>query len=224
MANDNWVNEKMAALDVSRDQVADVDGGLTRLQDLHRQATKRRGRVLVATLLASTSLMFAMALPAPRAVAQRCWDSFCSVQASFRAKECKIAPDFALRDVNGKLVKLSGLRGKVVLLDFWATDCGGCREEIPWFIELQREYRDRGLVVLGVSLDDSGWKVVKPFVEEKQMNYPVMLATDDVTNRYHIESMPTTLVIGKSGCIAATHVGLGKKEEFRAEIESLLRK
>ena len=180
---------------------------------------------MVATIVASTSLVFSMAMPAPRAVAQRCWDSFCSVQASFRAaKECKIAPDFALRDVNGKLVKLSGLHGKVVLLDFWATDCGGCRVEIPWFIEFQREYRDRGLVVLGVSLDDSGWKVVKPFVEEKQMNYPVMLATEDVTKRYHIESMPTTLVIGKSGCIAATHVGLGKKEEFRVEIESLLRK
>jgi peroxiredoxin len=223
--SESWVNEKMAALDEVRGQEVDIDHGYVRLQDRHQRTAKRRGRVTFATVAASTSLVFAMALPAPRAVAQRCWQSFCAVEANFLStKDRKKAPDFTLRDAMGKNVKLSDYRGKIVLLDFWATDCGGCRVEIPWFVEFQQAYRDRGFVVLGLSLDDAGWTVVKPFIEEKRINYEVMISTDDVTNRYHIESMPTTLIIDKSGRIASTHVGLGKKEEFRDEIEALLNK
>src|SRR5579872_122719 len=76
----------------------------------------------------------------------------------------KPAPDFALRDASGKTVKLAKLRGKILVLDFWATWCHGCKEEIPWFSEFQTRYASKGLVVVGVSLDEGGWKDVKPFL------------------------------------------------------------
>ena len=83
-------------------------------------------------------------------------------------KDRKHAPEFALKDAHGKLVHLSDYRGKVVLLDFWATWCGPCGIEIPWFEEFERKYKDRGFEVLGVSMDDDGWKAINPFVTDKK--------------------------------------------------------
>jgi thiol-disulfide isomerase/thioredoxin len=85
------------------------------------------------------------------------------------------APDFSLTDANGFRVKLSDDRGKVVLLNFWATWCGPCKIEIPWFIEFENIYKNRGFAVLGVSMDDDGWRAVKPFLREKAVNYRVVL-------------------------------------------------
>src|SRR5271166_1832023 len=79
-------------------------------------------------------------------------------------KDRKPAPDFALKDASGATVKLSDYRGKVVLLNFWATWCGPCEEEIPWFIGFQQEFKDREFAVLGISVDEDGWNAVKPFV------------------------------------------------------------
>src|SRR5580658_9276819 len=83
-------------------------------------------------------------------------------------KDRKPAPDFALTDADGKVAKLSDYRGKVVLLNFWATWCGPCEVEIPWFIQFQKEYRDRDFAVLGVSEDEDGWKQVKPFIAREK--------------------------------------------------------
>src|SRR5216684_2189474 len=94
--------------------------------------------------------------------------------ASYR----KIAPDFVLADAEGVPVKLSDYKGKVVLLNFWATWCGPCKVEIPWFIEFEKTYKDRGFVTLGVSMDDDGWKAVKPFMAQRAINYPVTIGND----------------------------------------------
>jgi len=217
--NGRWVEEKMAVLDPAEGM--DAERALARLRAARRSANRgRRWTWAAPAAMAGTMALFA--LPAPRAVAQRCWQSFCSVEGNFVGKQK--APDFSLKDAEGRRVRLSDFRGKVVVVDFWATDCGGCRVEIPWFVEFQREYRDRGLVIVGLSLDEAGWTTVKPFMLEKGINYRIALASDEVTNRYHVESMPTTVMIDRAGKIAATHVGLGEREKFRAEIEDLLRR
>ena len=133
------------------------------------------------------------------------------------------APDFSLEDAKGQTVKLSDFRGKVVVLNFWATWCAPCQEEIPWFISFAQQYKDRDFAVLGVSLDDDGWKVVKPYIAQKKMNYPVLLGGDTVSLLYGgIESLPTTFIIDREGRIAGTHVGLVSKNTYGKEILSLL--
>lgn len=135
----------------------------------------------------------------------------------------KAAPDFALKDGSGKLVHLSDYRGKVVLLDFWATWCGPCNIEIPWFAEFQRKYKDRGFEVLGISMDDDGWKAITPFVAEKKINYRIVLGDDKTGDQYGgVEALPTTFVIDREGRIASVHVGLSGRKEFEDAIEKLL--
>jgi peroxiredoxin len=135
----------------------------------------------------------------------------------------KHAPDFALKDANGKLVHLTDYQGKVVLLDFWATWCGPCKVEIPWFMEFQRKYKDRGFEVVGVSMDDDGWKTITPYVEQKKINYRVVLGDDKTGDQYGgLEALPTTFVIDRNGRIASIHVGLTDKKDFSDAIEKLL--
>ena len=135
----------------------------------------------------------------------------------------KSAPNFALKDANGKLVHLADYQGKVELLDFWATWCGPCGVEIPWFTEFQRKYKDRGFEVLGVSMDDDGWKAINPFVAMKKVNYRVLLGDDKTGDLYGgLEALPTTFVIDRDGRIASVHVGLVDKKDFQNAIEKLL--
>jgi cytochrome c biogenesis protein CcmG/thiol:disulfide interchange protein DsbE len=133
------------------------------------------------------------------------------------------APDFALKDVNGKTVKLSDYHGKVILLDFWATWCGPCKMEIPWFMEFERKYKDRGFAVLGVSMDDDGWQSVKPFIQEIGMNYRVMIGDERTGDLYGgIEALPTAFLIDREGRVAVEHVGVSSRREFEDGIEKLL--
>jgi len=134
----------------------------------------------------------------------------------------KPAPDFTLEDSNGAPLQLSSYKGKVVLLDFWATWCHGCKTEIPWFIEFQSKYKDAGLTVIGVSLDGDGWKVVKPFLKEKKFNYPVALGNDDIAKLYGIGPMPVSLLIDRDGNIADSHPGVVDRDAWEKEIRALL--
>lgn len=134
----------------------------------------------------------------------------------------KLAPDFSLLDSSGTPIRLSAYRGKVVLLDFWATWCGGCKIEIPWYVEFQNKYRDAGLSAIGVSMDADGWKSVKPFLGEHKLNYPVVIGSDDLGEEFGLVNMPLTLLIDRNGNIAESHAGLVDKESFEAKIRTLL--
>jgi peroxiredoxin len=137
-------------------------------------------------------------------------------------KQRHAAPDFSLKDADGKLVHLSDYRGKVVLLDFWATWCGPCKVEIPWFIEFQKQHRE-GFAVLGVSMDDEGWEVVKPFLAKEKINYRVLIGNDKTSESYGgIDALPTTFLIDREGRIASVHVGLVNRKDFENGIEQLL--
>ncbi|MBK9166348.1 MAG: TlpA family protein disulfide reductase [Bryobacterales bacterium] len=137
----------------------------------------------------------------------------------------KAAPEFALKDADGRTVRLSEYKGKVVLLNFWATWCGPCRLEMPWFVDFERTYKNDGFAVVGVSLDEDGWSAIKPFITEIGVNYRVLQGDDMAAEQYGgVESLPTTFIIDREGRIAATHVGLVSKNVFESEIQSLLGK
>jgi peroxiredoxin len=139
-------------------------------------------------------------------------------------KNRKAAADFSLHDANGSVVKLSDYRGKVVLLNFWATWCGPCTLEIPWFIEFEQQYKTRGFAVVGVSMDEDGWAAIKPYMAEHKMNYRVLLGDDSVSQLYGgVDALPTTFIIDRAGRVAfPAHVGLAGKNEYLKEIQSLL--
>jgi peroxiredoxin len=132
--------------------------------------------------------------------------------------------NFTLKDVQGKNIRLADYKGKVILLDFWATWCGPCKIEIPWFIEFQKTYGPRGLQVIGVSVDDTVEKL-RPYVKEHQMNYPVLqgLHHDEIQDAYGpLWGIPVTTIISRDGKICAKHAGISSKENFEKEIKSLL--
>jgi thiol-disulfide isomerase/thioredoxin len=133
------------------------------------------------------------------------------------------APGWELQDVDGKTVRFSDFKGKVVILDFWATWCGPCKAEIPSFIALQNEYGTNGLVVVGISVDEDGAAVVKKFAQHLGINYPVLLADQKTPQAFGgIEAIPTTFIIDREGRIVKKHLGLTGKEEFESELKPLL--
>jgi peroxiredoxin len=138
------------------------------------------------------------------------------------ARQQAAPPDFTLPDANGAAITLSAYKGKVVLLDFWATWCTGCKVEIPWYMEFAKKYEQSGLAVIGVSMDQEGWAVVKPFMLEKQMNYPVVIGNDNLAKQFGLTNMPLTLLIDREGKIALAHAGVVDKAAFESKLRALL--
>jgi thiol-disulfide isomerase/thioredoxin len=133
------------------------------------------------------------------------------------------APDFTLKSVDGKDLKLSDLRGKAVLLNFWATWCGPCKVEIPWFMELEKQYGPQGLVVVGVAMDDDAEKVVPKFTQEMKMDYTVLLGTEKVADLYGgVEGLPMTFYIDRDGKIVKKVAGLASHSEIEDGIKAAL--
>src|SRR5215475_1847774 len=146
--------------------------------------------------------------------------------------EREVAPAFRLPDGSNRLRSLSSYRGKIVLLDFWATECGGCKVEIPWFMEFARQYKSDGLEVVGVSEDipydglkdaADGWSRVRPFMEKQKINYTIVMGDDAVTKTYRVTALPVTYLIDRQGRIAAEYAGLVDKDDIDRNIKVLLK-
>lgn len=137
----------------------------------------------------------------------------------------KKAADFKLKTLEGKEIKLSDYRGKIVIVDFWATWCPPCRKGIPDLISLQEEYK-KDLVVIGISLDQQNTiKDLKPFIENYKINYPVVLGDEKVVKDYGgINAIPTSFIIDQKGNIVDSHIGLVPKTVYADQIKSLLKK
>ena len=130
--------------------------------------------------------------------------------------------DLTLKDMNGNAVRLADYKGKVILLNVWATWCGPCQLEIPELVETYAKYKDQGVVVLGVSLDDTA-EMLREYAPKKQMNYPLLLMQDDFDEAYGpIIGVPITFFIGRDGTIARRHFGPVSKEQVDQEIKALL--
>ena len=133
------------------------------------------------------------------------------------------APAFTLQDAAGKRVSLKQYRGKVVLLNFWATWCGGCKKEMPQFDALQQRLGKRKLAVLGVSVDEKGWDVVKPFLASGvKVSYRMALANEALTKDYAVQSLPATFLIDKQGNIAAKYSGVADGQQLEESVRGLL--
>jgi thiol-disulfide isomerase/thioredoxin len=134
------------------------------------------------------------------------------------------APTLTFKDLAGHDVKLADLKGKVVVVDFWATWCGPCRMEIPGYIEMQRKYADRGLVIIGVSLDQKGPKHVKKFVEENVMNYTVVMGDEKAIDAFGgFDSIPTTFLIGRDGRIVHQKTGAMEHAAYEKLVQQALK-
>ena len=141
----------------------------------------------------------------------------------YSALQGQAAPDFDLQTLDGKNTKLSDFRGKAVLLNFWATWCGPCKIEMPWFVELQKQYGPQGLQIVGVAMDDSSTEDIAKFVKEMDVNYPILLGKESVGQSYGgVGVLPTTFFINRDGKFVAREFGLQSRSVFVDHIKQAL--
>jgi len=141
-------------------------------------------------------------------------------------------PVVTFKNLQGQDVPLASLKGKVVIVNFWATWCEPCRVEIPWMIGFQQKYADKGLTILGVAMDEEGKSVVEPYVQKTQfdvdghsatMNYPIVLGSDELAEKFGgLIGFPTTIVISRDGTVQKRYIGLADQADLEREIKGLL--
>jgi len=134
-----------------------------------------------------------------------------------------VAPDFTLQSLDGKTVRLSDFRGKAVLLNFWATWCSPCKIEMPWFVELQKQYGPGGLQVVGVAMDDASTKEIADFAKEMGVNYPVLIGKESVGDAYGgVQFLPENFYIDRNGKVLDRAFGLKGRGEIEDEIKRIV--
>ena len=135
----------------------------------------------------------------------------------------QVAPDFELQSLEGKNVKLSDFRGKAVLLNFWATYCGPCKIEMPWLVELQKQYGPQGFQILGVAMDDASTEDIAKFAKEMGVNYPILLGKESVGQSYGgVGVLPTTFFVDRDGKVTDREFGLQSRSVFVDNIKKAL--
>lgn len=146
------------------------------------------------------------------------------VQASVLSpKDLGQAPDFTLQTPEGETLSFAQFQGKIALIDFWATWCPPCQEEIPGFIDLYTRYKDKGLEIIGISLDTTGTEVVRKFIEEFAVNYPIVMGDREIIKAYGgIRAIPTTFLVNAKGRIVKKYIGMHSADEFEQDISNLL--
>src|SRR5712692_10183221 len=139
------------------------------------------------------------------------------------APSARLAPDFTLTSLDGRSVRLSHLRGKVVVLNFWATWCAPCKVETPWLVEFYQRYQSAGLEIVGVSMDDGGPDRVAEFINARHVNYPILMGSRAVAEAYGgVRFLPQTFFVGRDGRIIEQTFGIRQRSDFEQEIRQAL--
>ena len=136
--------------------------------------------------------------------------------------ERKAIAELVLTGLDGKTWRMSEHRGQVVLVNYWATWCGPCREEMPGLVRLSGELGPRGLAVVGVALDEGGEEKVRRFVEELRVSYPIAMPEKLSQVEFGLGGLPATVLVDREGCVAKTYVGAVRERDFRVDVEKLL--
>jgi thiol-disulfide isomerase/thioredoxin len=146
-----------------------------------------------------------------------------AASAAPRITQSTVAPDFSLEVLGGTTMRLSDLRGKAVLLNFWATWCGPCKIEMPWFVDLQKRYGPQGLQIVGVAMDDASKDDIAKFAKDMGVNYPILIGKEAVGDQYGgVPALPETFLIGRDGKFVDKIVGLRGKSEIEDSIKKAL--
>src|ERR1700678_1930292 len=143
--------------------------------------------------------------------------------ASARLTNFSVAPDFSLEVLGGSTMRLSDLRGKAVMLNFWATWCGPCKIEMPWFVDLQKQYGPQGLQIVGVAMDDASKEDIAKFAKDMGVNYPILIGKESVGDQYGgVPALPETFLIGRDGKFVDKIIGLKGKGDIEEDIRKTL--
>ena len=141
-----------------------------------------------------------------------------------KASDRKPAPGFELKNAAGESVKLADYKGKVVLIDFWATWCLPCKAAMPWMNQLAEKYKADGVEVLGISMDEDGWNVVKPFIEQMGVKYPIVMGNKRTAYLYgEVDNLPVAFFVDRDQKVAAIHLGSATRSQFESTIQALLK-
>jgi peroxiredoxin len=227
-----WVMDQLNVLTAPQGWEPDAAAGLQQLRSARATRRRQRQAWTWAAVGGIALCGVALAFPGTRVLASRCINA-CLTPTSIPGLSLgnkalptegrPPAPLFTLPDAFGRPLKLSDLQGRVVLLNFWATWCEPCKVEIPWFVELQRQYEASGVTVVGVAMDDDGWQSVRAFVGTMGINYGTVVGSDELARQYGgVEALPTTFLIDRHGRIASVYQGLQPKNTYESKLRSLI--